>query len=223
MLVVSAYSATGANQYVLGIQAVDPAGSVVTPVSGIITPSGNKATVAFAVTTKIPVDVAVLDQGFMIRTVGTPKVTNSSLTRVFNLQNIDNSTTAKFVIDLNVPDMIYSPDVSFVYFVTVKGPADQQAVTYESDRVYFTVTGVSTPTPIAAPTPTPSQTPTNCPTVAPTASVSPTPTSTIQATILPTLEPLPTTPEFPAVYVMLTLLLATVAVGLVYRKVKFKV
>jgi hypothetical protein len=99
----------------------------------------------------------------MIRTVGTPKVTNSSLTRVFNLQNIDNSTTAKFVIDLNVPDMIYSPDVSFVYFVTVKGPADQQAVTYESDRVYFTVTGVSTPTPIAAPTPTPSQTPTNCP------------------------------------------------------------
>jgi hypothetical protein len=204
---------------VLGIQAVDPVGSAVTPVSAIITPSGNKANVAFAVTTKIPVDVAVLDQGFTIRTVGTPKVTNSSLTRVFNLQNIDNSTTAKFVIELNVPDMIYSPDVSFVYFVTVREQVDQEAVTYESDRVYFTVTSVATPTPKATSSPIPTPTPTTSgPTAAPAASVSPTPISTIQATVLPTLEPLPTTPEFPGVIFVVLLLAAAGAVVVVSRK-----
>jgi hypothetical protein len=160
----------------------------------------------------------VLDQGFTIRTVGTPKVTNSSLTRVFNLQNIDNSTTAKFVIELYVPDMVYSPDVSFVYFVTVKESADQQAVTYESDRVYFTVADVATPTPkvTPSPTPTPTSTATSSPTAAPTPSPSPTPT--IQATVLPTLESLPTTPEFPAVFLVLLLLTVTGAVLVFIRK-----
>lgn len=209
----------GANEYVIGIQAVDPAGTAVTPAGTTITPSGNKATVAFAVTTKIPADVAIVDQGFTIRTTGTPKVTNNSLSRVFNLQNIDNSTTAKFVLELNVPDMIYSPDISFVYFVTVKESADQPAVTYESDRIYFTVVGVATPTPNVTPSPTPS--PTQAPTAAPTPT--PLPTETIAPTVLPSLPPLPTTPEFPTAFVLLTLLFATAAAGLVIRRAKSKV
>ena len=215
---MSAYAAAGANQYILGIQAVDPSGTAVTQVATTITPNGNKATVAFAVTTKIPANVAITDQGFSIRTTGLPKVTNSTLTRVFNLQNIDNSTTAKFMLELNVPDMIYSTDVSFVYFVTVRESADQPAVTYESDRVYFTVVGVATPTPNVTPSPVYTQTPTAPPTPSPTPMGTP--------MVLPSLSPLPTnlptTPEFPAVYVMLTLLVATAAVCLVYRKAKNK-
>lgn len=208
----------GANQYILGIQAVDPNGTAVTPAGTTITPYGNKATIAFAVTTKIPANVAITDQGFSIRSTGLPKVTNSSLTRVFNVQNVDNSTTAKFVLELNVPDMIYSPDISLVYFVTLKESADQPAVTYESDRVYFTVVGVATPTPKVTPSPTPSPTP--APTVAPTPS--PTPTGTPM--VLPSLEPLPTptptAPEFSGIYLVLTLMLVTLAAGLVIRKQK---
>jgi hypothetical protein len=124
------------------------------------------------------------------------------------------------VLELNVPDVIYSPDVSFVYFVTVRESTDQSAVTYESDRVYFTVVGVASPTPNMTPSPTPSPTPAQ--TATPTLPPSPTATPLVLPSLspLPSSDPttLPTTPEFPAVYLVLVILVAVTAALVVCRK-----
>ncbi len=196
--------ASDSPQYILNITAIDSTGTSVTPVDQVITPTANNASVAFLVTTQIPTGLAIAEQGFRTWTTGTPKVTVTSLTKVFSQQNDDNSTTSKYLIELSVPDIIYSTSVSFAYSMNVTDVEGQPVVNHESNQVYFTVTGVSTPT---VP-----------PTFAPT---TPTPTRIQGPTVTPTLTPIesptPTVPEFSGIYWVLVMLLVATAIGLLYR------
>ena len=148
-------------KYISNLMAVNPTGTSLTTVTPVINPGADRlATIAIAVTKQIPQGLQVTEDGFSNPTLG---VNSVDLVSGATIQNQNGSVTSKYVIQLVVPDGVYSSPIDFTYYANVVDQPNQPPVNHNA-TIQFTVNTLSA-TPTASPTTSPTASPMPSPTV----------------------------------------------------------